>query len=109
MGQIVIDDPRGFKTVYSTDYDSPARNYIREYQPKNLEDLYNIGVIPKHVSIEHLRTAREVGLRASTPYIDRILDRDSAIKEMDSMQLSRAEHQKLLIEKPANTRVINTA
>jgi hypothetical protein len=66
-------------------------------------------VIPKHVRIEHLRTAREAALRASAPYIDRPIDRDSIAKDKDSMRLSRAEHQKRLIEKPADTRALNTA
>src|SRR5579864_8519820 len=31
MTQVVIDDPNGFETVYSSDSSSPAAPYIKEY------------------------------------------------------------------------------
>jgi hypothetical protein len=70
MAQLVIDDPHGFDTVFSTDPMSPARPYLKEYQPRSLEDLYDIGIIPKHVSIEALRQARKVGLQAGAHYMN---------------------------------------
>jgi hypothetical protein len=69
MGQIVIDDKYGFDTVFSTDPTSPAAPYIREYQPSSLQDLYDIGVIPKHVPINVLEAAREAGLKASAGHM----------------------------------------
>ena len=58
MGQLIIDDPHGFDTIFSTDLVSPAAPYLREYHPRSLEDLYEIGVIPKHVPIDVLRKAK---------------------------------------------------
>ncbi len=69
MTQVVIDDPNGFETVYSSDSSSPAAPYIKEYHPQSFEDLYDIGVIPKHVRVKHLRKARDTALAASHPYI----------------------------------------
>ncbi len=70
MTQVVIDDPDGFETVYSSDSSSPAAPYIKEYKPQSFEDLYDIGVIPKHVHLKHLRKARDTALAASHPYIN---------------------------------------
>jgi hypothetical protein len=70
MGQLIIDDPHGFDTVFSADPVSPAGPYLREYQPRSLEDLYEIGVIPKHVSIDTLRQARKHGLQAGARYMN---------------------------------------
>jgi len=70
MRQVVIDDPNGFETVFSTNPMSPAAPYLREYRPRSLEDLYDIGIIPKHVPVETLRTAREVGRQAGGRHMD---------------------------------------
>lgn len=64
MAQITVDDPDGFDTVFSTDPSSPAAPYLRQFSPKSLEDLYDIGIIPAHVSIDTLRNARELGIKA---------------------------------------------
>ena len=69
MGQIIIDDPHGFETRFSTQPESIAAPYIRRYLPQRLEDLYDIGVIPKHVPLDDLRKAREVGLKAGVEFI----------------------------------------
>lgn len=72
MGQIVINDPHGFDTIFSTAPESPAHPYIREYRPQSLEDLYDIGVIPKHVPLDSLQKARKVGLQAAAANYVRI-------------------------------------
>jgi hypothetical protein len=69
MGEIVIDDPHGFETVYSTDSSSPAAPYIHEYHPKSIADLFEIGLIPKCVLPEHVHAAYESGQRAGTQYV----------------------------------------
>lgn len=69
MGTLTIDDPHGFDTVLSTDPKSPAAPYLRKYNLRVWEDLYEIGVIPKHVPIDVLRAARNVGLQASASYM----------------------------------------
>lgn len=66
---ITIDDPNGFDTRFSTQPDSIAAPYIRKYFPQRLEDLYDIGVIPKYVSVDDLKSARELGLKASVAFI----------------------------------------
>lgn len=66
---ITIDDPHGFETRFSTQPDSMAAPYIRKYFPQRLEDLYDIGVIPKHVPLDDLKKAREVGLKAGVGFI----------------------------------------
>jgi hypothetical protein len=70
MAQMIIDNKYGFDTVFSSDPSSPAAEYLREYHPRSLEDLYDIGAIPKHVPIEVLRKARDSGLEtARTRYV----------------------------------------
>lgn len=70
MAQFVVDDPHGFETIFSTDPTSRASPYLREYHPQSLEDLYDIGVIPKHVPVHVLREAKKAGLHAGARYMN---------------------------------------
>jgi hypothetical protein len=64
LSQIVIDDPHGFETRFSILPESPAAPYVRRFLPQTLEDLYEIGIIPKHIALRDLKEARDVGLKA---------------------------------------------
>lgn len=70
MAQLIIDDTHGFETVYSLDPRSPAAPYIDRYSPRGLDDLHELGLIPKYVPLKHLRTARDKALAHSHSYID---------------------------------------
>jgi len=70
MTDITIDHPHGFETTFSTDPESPAAPFLQRLSPKRFEDFYDIGLIPAHIPIDHLRTAREIGLRASARHFD---------------------------------------
>lgn len=69
MSQIIIDDPNGFETRFSTLPESPAAPYIRRFLPRTLEDLYEIGIIPKHIALQDLEEARDVGVKAGVAFI----------------------------------------
>jgi hypothetical protein len=64
MGCLNIDERHGLQTVLSDDPDSPAAPYVREYQPRSLQDLQQIGIIPKSADLEHLKQARDDALGA---------------------------------------------
>jgi hypothetical protein len=100
MAQVEINDPNGFETVYSPDFNSPAAPYIQEYHPQSFEDLYEIGVIPKHVRLKHLRTARDTALAASHPYID--LSIVEGHPETDQPRQIEARSRSLVVDSTAN-------
>jgi hypothetical protein len=100
MAQVVIDDPDGFETVYSSDSTSPAAPYIKEYNPRSFEDLYDLGVIPRHVHLKHLRKARDIALAASRPYIN--LSTVEGIPQFEQRRQIEARSHSLVIDSTAN-------
>jgi hypothetical protein len=62
VNTLVIDDPHGFDTVFSTDPSSPAAPFLQEYRPRSIADLYDIGVIPKYLPLTALQSAKDAGL-----------------------------------------------
>ena len=75
MGQLVIDHPQGYDTVFSPEEDSPAYPYVKQHRaPQSVEDLYELGIIPKSISKDAILEARAAGERANSRYL-RVTDR----------------------------------
>jgi hypothetical protein len=70
LSPITINDPNGFDTIYSTDPSSPAAPFVKEYHPRTIEDLYDIGLIPKHISSEHINEAYSASLSSTAKYMN---------------------------------------
>ena len=63
MACLTIENHHGFQTVFSNDPDSPAAPFVREYHPKSLEELQQLGIIPPFVHLKDIKEAREAALR----------------------------------------------
>jgi hypothetical protein len=74
MGQLIIDHPQGYDTIFSNEKDSPAYPYLREHPaPQSVDDLYELGVIPKSISKDVIHEAHAAGASARSRYL-RITD-----------------------------------
>jgi hypothetical protein len=62
MSSLEIANRHGFVTVLSAGPESPAAPYVREYHPQTLEEMQRIGIIPKHIPLDHLKHARDEAL-----------------------------------------------
>jgi hypothetical protein len=70
MGQLIIDHPQGFDTIFSHEEGSPAFPYVKRHQaPQSIEDLYELGLIPRSVPSEAIHEARAVGQSANSRYL----------------------------------------
>jgi hypothetical protein len=74
MGQLIVDHPQGYDTIFSDEEDSPAYPYLRQHHaPQSLDDLYELGIIPKSISRDAIEEARAAGANAVSRYL-RITD-----------------------------------
>jgi hypothetical protein len=64
MSKITINTANGEATIYSNDPGSPAAPFLKEYRPTSIEQLYEIGMIPKSVQLEHLHDAQRAALQS---------------------------------------------
>lgn len=53
--------------VFSASPDSPAAPYVIEHRPSSLEDMYELGIMPGSIKIEHLEEARDIVSRVRLP------------------------------------------
>jgi hypothetical protein len=74
MGQLIVDHPQGYDTIFSDEEDSPAHPYLRQHHgPQSVDDLYELGLIPKSISKDAIDEARAAGANAVQRYL-RITD-----------------------------------
>jgi hypothetical protein len=74
MGQLVIDHPQGYDTIFSHEEDSPAYPYVKQHlAPQSVDDLYDLGLIAKSIPKDAVYEARSAGQGASERYL-RITD-----------------------------------
>lgn len=70
MGQLIIDHPQGYDTIFSHEEDSPAYRYVKQHRvPQSVDDLYELGVIPKSIPRDAIHEARAAGENARSRYL----------------------------------------
>jgi hypothetical protein len=74
MGEMIIDHPQGYDTIFSNEEDSPAYPYLKQHRaPQSVDDLYELGIIPKSIPRDAIQEARAAGEAANSQYL-RITD-----------------------------------